>query len=120
MTPTESSSSEAPEKRLSIREVSEMTEVPDYVLRQWESKFPPLKPKRDRAGRRYYLRKDVEIVRRIKQLLWHERMSTEGARIRLMQELRGEGRPKTRREAIEILDRMEAEVRAMLDLLDSH
>ena len=118
MARNESTPAEPPEKRLSIREVSDMTEVPDYVLRQWEAKFPPLKPKRDRAGRRYYLRKDVEIVRRIKQLLWHEKMSTEGARIRLTQELRGEGRPKTRREALEILDRMEAEVRAALDLLD--
>jgi DNA-binding transcriptional MerR regulator len=108
-----------PEKRYSIREVSKMTEVPDYVLRQWEDRFPPLKPGRDRAKRRYYLAKDVEIVRRIKQLLWHEKLSTEGARVRLVQELRGEGRPKTRKEALDILDQMENQVRSMLDILDS-
>lgn len=96
-----------------------MTEVPDYVLRQWEDRFPPLKPGRDRAKRRYYLAKDVEIVRRIKQLLWHEKLSTEGARVRLVQELRGEGRPKTRKEALDILDQMENQVRSMLDILDS-
>jgi len=108
-----------PEKRYSIREASEMTGVPDYVLRQWEDRFPSLQPGRDRAKRRYYLMKDVDIVRRIKQLMWHEKMSTEGARVRLVQELRGEGRPKTRREALDILDGMESQVRAMLDLLDS-
>jgi hypothetical protein len=61
----------------------------------------------------------VEIVRRIKQLLWHEKLSTEGARVRLVQELRGEGRPKTRKEALDILDQMENQVRSMLDILDS-
>jgi DNA-binding transcriptional MerR regulator len=108
-----------PDKRYSIREVSEMTGVRDYVLRQWEARFPSLKPGRDRANRRYYLAKDVEIVRRIKQLVWHERLSTQGARVRLLQELKGEGRPKTRKEVIDLLDEMENQVRGMLDLLDS-
>ncbi len=107
------------ERRYSISEVSAMTDVPDYVLRQWESRFPPLKPGRTRTKQRFYLSKDVEIVRRIKQLLWHEKLSTEGARIRLAQELLGEGRPKTRKEVVDILDRMESQVREMLDTLDS-
>lgn len=110
---------EAPEKRYSIREVSALTEVPDYVLRQWEEKFPPLKPQRTRSKRRFYVSKDIEIVRRIKQLLWHEKLSTEGARLRLTQELHGEGRPKTRQEFSNMLDRMESDIRDMLDLLDS-
>jgi DNA-binding transcriptional MerR regulator len=108
-----------PDKRYSICEVSDMTGVPDYVLRQWEARFPPLKPGRDRANRRYYLAKDVEIVRRIKQLVWHEKLSTQGARVRLLQELKGEGRPKTRKEVVDLLDEMENQVRGMLDLLDS-
>ncbi len=107
------------EKRYSISEVSALTEVPDYVLRQWEMKFPPLKPQRTRSRRRFYVSKDIDIVRRIKQLLWHEKLSTEGARLRLIQELHGEGRPKTRQEVNGLLDRMESEVREMLDLLDS-
>jgi DNA-binding transcriptional MerR regulator len=110
-------------RRYGIAEVSEMTDVPTHVLRQWEGRFPQLRPKRDRANHRYYTDGDVAMVRRIKQLLWNEKMTTEGARKRLAQkrlaqELRGEGRPQTRQEALEILDKIETEVRNMLDLLD--
>jgi len=102
-----------------ISEVSKLTQVPPYVLRQWEDRFPQLKPKRDRANRRRYTAEDIAVVRRIKHMLWHERMTTAGARQRLAQEIRGEGRPKTRQQALDLLDTIESEVRAMLDLLES-
>lgn len=108
-----------PRRRYSISEVSAQLDVPDYVLRQWERRFPQLRPRRDRAGRRYYLHEDIEIARRIRQLLWSERMTTEGARVRLSEELRGQGRPRTRAEAIELADQIEREARAMLDILDA-
>lgn len=101
-----------------ISAVSEMTGVPEYVLRQWEDRFPQLKPKRDRANRRWYGAADIDIVRRIKFLMRHEGMTTEGARKLLAQELRGEGRPRTSREIVDILDTMEAEIRRMLAVLD--
>ncbi len=106
------------ERRLRISEVSEMTGVADHLLRQWEEKIPQLKPRRDRANRRYYLEKDVEIVRRIKHLMRHEKMGLDGVKIRIAQELHGEGRPRTRREAIDLVDRIESEVRSLLTLLD--
>ena len=108
-----------PERRYGIREVSELIEVPDYLLRQWEERFPPLRPKRDRAGRRYYLATDIEVARRIKQLLRYEKMTTEGARARLQQELQGEGRPRTRKEALDLIDKIETEIDALLDILES-
>lgn len=107
-----------PNRRYRISEVSELVDVPNYVLREWERRFPQLRPKRDHAKRRYYMSGDIDIIRRIKQLLHHEGMTTEGARVRLTQELRGEGRPRTRREAIDLVDEMEAEIRSMLDLID--
>ena len=107
------------EKRYLIGEVSRETGVAAHLLRQWEEKFPQLKPKRDRAGRRYYMLSDIDIVKRINYLLRHDKMTVKGARIRLAQELHGEGRPRTRQEAIDLLDNMETEVRAMLDILDS-
>lgn len=107
-----------PEHRHTISEVSAQTGVPPYTLRQWEKLFPMLRPKRDRANRRYYLDADIDIVRRIKQLHWVQKIQPEGVRVRLSQELHGTGRPQTRREAVAILDRMEKEIRAMLDLLD--
>lgn len=107
------------ERRLRIGEVSEMTGVAVHLLRQWEEKIPQLKPKRDRANRRYYYEKDVAIIRRIKHLVRHEKMGLDGVKIRIAQELHGEGRPRTRQEAIDLVDRIEDEVRAMLTLLDS-
>lgn len=89
------------------------------MLRKWEAAFPQLKlkVKRDRANRRYYTAEGIEIVRRLKQLLRHEKMTYKGAAERLAQELRGEGRPKTRQEVFDLLDKIETEVRDMLDLL---
>jgi len=110
---------ESAHRRYRIREVSEMTGIATHLLRQWEEKIPQLKPKRDRANRRYYTAADIDIARRINYLLHHEKMTVEGARLRLAQELHGEGRPRTRQEAVDLLDRIEDEVRAMLDLLDS-
>ncbi|MCF6287086.1 MAG: MerR family transcriptional regulator [Candidatus Hydrogenedentes bacterium] len=109
-----------PERRLRISEVSEMTGVAIHLLRQWEEKIPQLKPRRNRANRRYYLEKDVAIVRRIKHLVRHEKMGLDGVKIRIAQELHGEGRPRTQQEAIDLVDRIESEVRSMLTLLDSN
>ena len=106
-------------KRYKISEVSAMLDLPPYLLRQWESKIPQLNPKRDRAGRRYYLATDIDIARRLKYLIRHEKMTISGARVRLAQELHGAGKPATRQEAIDLLDKIETEVRAMLDLIDS-
>lgn len=105
-------------RRYRISEVSDMVGVPSHVLRQWETRFTQLKPKRDRANRRYYLPEDVEIARRIKELLRNEKLTSKGASRRLSQELFGEGRPRTNREARELIDKIENEVRAMRDILD--
>ena len=115
---TKHTNRELPDRRYSISEVSELTGLPDYALRQWEAKIPQLRPKRDRGNRRYYLLADIEIVRRIKQLHYHEKISLDGVRQRLSQELRGEGRPRTRQDQVDMLDLIESEVRGLLDLLD--
>ena len=107
-----------PERRYSIGEVSEMLGVTVRTLRVWEDEFKQLKPKRDRVKRRYYLQEDIEIARRIKQLLKGERLSTEGARIRLTQEMHIDGRPRTRQELIDLVDELENDVRALLDRMD--
>jgi DNA-binding transcriptional MerR regulator len=106
------------DKRYRISEVSEMLQVAPHVLRQWEDRFTQFRPRRDRANRRYYVAGDIEIARRIKQLVRHEKMTLKGAARVLSQELRGEGRPKTRQEAIDLVDRLERDVRALLDRMD--
>ena len=106
------------DRRYGISEVSRTVDVPVHVLRQWEHRIPQLKPKRDRANRRYYTTDDIEIVKRIKHLIRKERLTTEGVAKRLRREKAGEGRPRDSREALEMLDQIEADVRGLLDKLD--
>jgi len=106
------------ERRQSISEVSEATGVPKHLLRDWETKFPQLRPRRHQNGRRFYLEKDVAIIRRIHYLLNHEKLQIEGARVRLAQELHGIGRPRSDQETLAILDKMEQEIRSLIDLID--
>ena len=74
-----------------IGEVEEIAGVPAYVLRYWESEFKLLRPKKNPAGQRLYRRRDLELVQRIKTLLYEERLTLEGARKRLVAESRGKG-----------------------------
>lgn len=77
-----------------IGEVSELCDLPAYVLRFWETEFPQLKPTKGSTGQRMYRRRDVEHVLRIKQLLYSEGYTIAGAREQLKQEARGaKGQP---------------------------
>jgi len=71
-----------------IGEVEALTEIPAYVLRYWESEFKLLRPKKNPAGQRLYRKKDLELVLRIKTLLYEERLTLEGAKKRLRAEAR--------------------------------
>ena len=71
-----------------IGEVEEITSVPAYVLRYWESEFKLLRPKKNPAGQRLYRPRDLELVQRIKTLLYDERLTLEGAKKRLLAESR--------------------------------
>ncbi len=69
----------------SISEVSEMTDVKPHVLRYWESEFPTLKPKKNRAGNRNYRPKDIKVVLVIRNLLYVEKFTINGARKKLQE-----------------------------------
>ncbi|HEV8642560.1 MAG TPA: MerR family transcriptional regulator [Methylomirabilota bacterium] len=71
-----------------IGEVEAMTGVPAYVLRYWESEFKLLRPKKNPAGQRIYRRRDVDMIMRIKTLLYDDRLTLEGAKKRLLAESR--------------------------------
>jgi DNA-binding transcriptional MerR regulator len=90
----ESGAPEIPDKLyFKIGEVSELLGVEPYVLRFWETEFPHLTPKKSGTGHRLYRKKDVELLLRIKHLLYEKRFTIEGAR----QTLQAEGRSsKTR------------------------
>lgn len=66
-----------------IGEVSRIVEVEPYVLRYWETEFPFLKPRKNKSGQRVYVKKDVELLLTIKNLLYQERYTIEGVRKQL-------------------------------------
>ena len=63
-----------------IGDVARLAGIKPYVLRFWETEFPALGPKKSGTGHRLYRRKDVEMVLEIKQLLYGQRFTIEGAR----------------------------------------
>jgi DNA-binding transcriptional MerR regulator len=87
--------SRIPEKLFfKIGEVCELIKVQPHVLRYWETEFPMLAPQKNRAGQRVYRRKDVEMVMRIRDLLYEEKFTIAGAKKKLMDEQRsGSSRP---------------------------
>ena len=78
-----------------IGEVSELLGVEPYVLRYWETEFSVLSPKKSGTGHRLYRRKDVELLLRIKHLLYEKKFTIEGARQSLHAESRAP-KPKAR------------------------
>tara|TARA_B000000557_G_C20710679_1_gene415761 strand:- start:70 stop:432 length:363 start_codon:yes stop_codon:yes gene_type:complete len=64
----------------SIGEVSELTGLKAYVLRYWETEFSQLKPPKNRAGNRTYRQKDINVILKIKDLLYKNKFTIDGAR----------------------------------------
>ncbi|KIH77400.1 transcriptional regulator, MerR family [Geoalkalibacter ferrihydriticus] len=69
-----------------IGEVSRITGVKPHVLRYWESEFGSFSPIKSRTQQRLYQRKDIELVLRLKQLLYEEGFTIAGARKKLREE----------------------------------
>ncbi|HYE96774.1 MAG TPA: MerR family transcriptional regulator [Rubricoccaceae bacterium] len=70
----------------SISEVSARTGLKPHVLRFWETEFPDLQPRKNRAGNRIYTERDIALVERIQHLLRNEKYTLEGARKALERE----------------------------------
>ena len=72
--------------QFSISEMEALTGVKATVLRYWETVIPILVPKRDFGGHRVYSQRDMEIVLRLKYLVYTKRYTIEGARKQLLAE----------------------------------
>src|SRR5258707_12036451 len=70
-----------------IGEVCKIAEVQPYVLRYWETESPPLAPNKSGGGQRLYTRNEIDIILRIKQLLYSEGFTIAGAKKKLETEL---------------------------------
>ena len=72
-----------------IGEACKLLDIQPYVLRYWETEFPFLSPGKSKSGQRVYSPKEIEIIRRIKGLLYEEGYTIAGAKKRLESDLPG-------------------------------
>lgn len=74
------------EKLYKIGEVCKLADLQPYVLRYWETEFPPLAPGKSGGGQRLYTRREVDIILRIKELLYRDGFTIAGAKKKLEEE----------------------------------
>ena len=104
----------------SIGDVCTLTDLKPHVLRYWESQFKFLHPAKNRSGNRVYQRREIELIMLVKQLLYTEKYTIDGARQKIDEyrksgELRSVARAALDSQAVET---METELRAILALLN--
>lgn len=86
---------EIPEKPYyKVAEICRYTDTQPYVLRFWESEFPQLAARKDRGGQRVYTREDLEVVLRIKKLLYEQEYTIADARRLLIREAEADESPR--------------------------
>ena len=104
----------------SIGEVCALTELKPHVLRYWESQFKFLNPAKNRSGNRVYKAREVELILLVKHLLYTEKYTIEGARLKMDQHRRsGDLRQESRRAVglqtvLDLRDELD-DILAMLD-----
>jgi DNA-binding transcriptional MerR regulator len=94
-----------------IGEVCKIVEIEPFVLRFWETEFPNLAPQKSKSGHRVYKRKDIEMVLRIKELLYDRGYTIAGAR----KQLARSRMPKAERD--KVLNQIRRELQDILTLL---
>jgi DNA-binding transcriptional MerR regulator len=119
--PDDPAAEKAPNAYRTISEVSTDLEVPQHVLRFWETRFSQLRPMKRGGGRRYYRPEDIELLRKIRGWLYQEGLTIRGVQRRL----RGRGSkqaltlPDEGAEATPLTPEQHNEVEAVLEVLYS-
>jgi DNA-binding transcriptional MerR regulator len=125
------------EKKYKIGEVCRIADLQPYVLRYWETEFQPLAPNKTGGGQRFYTQRDLDIILRIKNLLYAEGFTIAGAKKKLEGELAGgelsepsttppplprpvpvASAPPAPPPGSDVIDRLRRELREILTLLD--
>jgi DNA-binding transcriptional MerR regulator len=73
-----------------IGDAARLLQVKVHVSRYWEREVPLIQPKKDKQGKRYYSDRDMQILLRLKHLLYERHFTVEGAREELYRELAGD------------------------------
>ena len=100
-----------------IGEVSRFAGVKPYVLRYWETEFSSLAPNKSGGGQRLYTRREIDIILRIKQLLYSEGFTIAGAKKKL-EEADVPPPPPPSRDVSNALRQVKEELTAILKMLD--
>ena len=74
----------------SIGDVSEITDLKQYVLRYWETEFSFLNPKKNSAGNRMYIDNDIKVIKEIQSLLYEKKFTIKGANQYLLNKYKNE------------------------------
>ena len=74
----------------SIGDVSEITDLKQYVLRYWETEFSFLNPKKNSAGNRIYIDNDIKVIKEIQSLLYEKKFTIKGANQYLINKYKNE------------------------------
>jgi len=104
----------------SMGDVCNLTDLKPHVLRYWESQFRFLHPAKNRSGNRVYQRREIELIMLVRQLLYTEKYTIDGARQKIDEykkngELRSVARAALDMQTVESL---EADLRAIAAILD--
>ena len=70
----------------SIGQIEKISGVKSHVLRYWEEVIPSITPKKEMSGRRIYSQKDLEIILRLKYLIYTKKFTIEGAKNQIIQD----------------------------------
>ena len=103
-----------------IGDVCQLTDLKPHVLRYWESQFRFLNPAKNRSGNRVYQRREIELIMLVKHLLYTDKYTIEGARMRIEEyrrtgALKSHARVALQRETVENLTN---ELQQILNILD--
>lgn len=115
MTPTE-----PVREFFSMGDVCTLTDLKPHVLRYWESQFRFLHPAKNRSGNRVYQRREIELIMLVRQLLYTEKYTIDGARQKI-DEYRKSGELRSAARAAldsQTVESMEADLKAILAAID--
>ena len=102
-----------------IGEVCKIADVQPYVLRYWETEFPALAPNKSGGGQRLYTQHEIDIILRIKQLLYSEGFTIAGAKKKLEVEPESPGPGRPKKDLTRALLHVRDELRKILQMLDA-
>jgi DNA-binding transcriptional MerR regulator len=104
----------------SMGDVCSLTDLKPHVLRYWESQFRFLHPAKNRSGNRVYQRREIELIMLVRQLLYTEKYTIDGARQKIDEykksgELRSVARAALDNQTVES---MESDLKSILAAID--